>query len=94
MKTKLLRASALAALLVAGGTAVAQRPVESIDARRHPHLADAQKRIVEAWQETETARTDNHDDLGGHAEKALTHLVAADHELKDAAEYANTHPRH
>ena len=44
-----------------------------------------------AWQEAETARTDNHDELGGHAEKALEHLQAADRELKEAAEYANAH---
>ena len=92
MNTKLLRASALAALLVLGGAAVAQKPVESIDPHRHPHLAAAQHHIVQAFAEAELARTDNHEELGGHDERAMTHLVAADHELKDAAEYANVHP--
>ena len=91
MKTNLLRGAALTVLLVLAGVAVAQRPVEDIDARKHPHLAAAQHHIGAAWQEAETARTDNHEDLGGHAEKAIEHLQAADRELKEAAEYANAH---
>jgi hypothetical protein len=91
MKTNLLRGSALAVLLVLAGVAVAQRPVEDIDAHKHPHLAAAQHHIGAAWQEAETARTDNREQLGGHAEKALEHLQAADHELKEAAEFANSH---
>jgi hypothetical protein len=91
MNTNLLRGAALAVVLVLGGVAVAQRPVEDIDARKHPHLAASQHHIMAAWQEAETARTDNHEELGGHAEKALEHLVAADRELKEAAEYANGH---
>ena len=43
MKTNLLRGAALAAVLVLAGVAVAQRPVEDIDAHRHPHLAAAQQ---------------------------------------------------
>lgn len=91
MKTKLLRGSALAALLIFAGVAVAQRPVENIDAHRHPHLASSQHHLAAAWQEAETARTDNRNELGGHAEKALEHMVAADRELKEAAEYGNAH---
>lgn len=91
MKTKLLRGGVLAALLVLAGVAVAQKPIEDIDAHRHPHLASSQHHIMAAWQEAETARVDNHEQLGGHAEKALEHLVAADRELKEAAEYANSH---
>jgi F0F1-type ATP synthase membrane subunit b/b' len=93
MKKNLLSGLALMALLVLAGVAVAQRPVENIDARRHPHLASAQKHIIEAYQETETARTDNHYDLGGHAEKAAELLAQADRELKEAAEFGNAHPR-
>jgi hypothetical protein len=93
MKTNLLRGAALAAVLVLAGVAVAQRPVDNIDPHKHPHLAAAQHHIGAAWQEAETARTDNHYDLGGHGEKAVEHLVAADRELKEAAEYSNAHPR-
>jgi hypothetical protein len=89
MKTKLLRGSVLAALLVLAGVAVAQRPVENIDPHKHPHLASSQHHLMAAWQDAETARTDNRQELGGHAEKALEHIVAADRELKEAAEYAN-----
>jgi hypothetical protein len=91
MKTNLLRGAALAAVLVLAGVAVAQRPAEDIDAHRHPHLAASQHHLAAAWQEAETARADNHDQLGGHAEKALEHMVAADRELKEAAEYSNAH---
>ena len=91
MKTNLLRGSALAVLLVLGGVAVAQRPVEDIDAHKHPHLASSQHHLMAAWNDAETARADNHEQLGGHAEKALEHIVAADRELKEAAEYANAH---
>jgi len=93
MKTNLLRGGALAVLLVLAGVAVAQRPAEDIDARRHPHLASSQHHLAAAWQEAETARTDNHEELGGHAEKALEHMQAAARELKEAAEYANSHHR-
>jgi hypothetical protein len=92
MKTNLLRGGALAVLLVLAGVAVAQRPAEDIDPHRHPHLASAQHHIGAAWQEAETARTDNKYDLGGHGEKAIEHLLAADRELKEAAEFANAHP--
>jgi hypothetical protein len=91
MKTKLLWGSALAALLIFAGVAVAQHPVEDIDAHRHPHLAASQHHIIAAYEEAKTARADNHDDLGGHDEKALEHLQAADRELKEAAQYANGH---
>ncbi len=91
MKTNLLRGAALAAVLVLAGVAVAQRPEENIDARKHPHLASSQHHLMAAWQDAETARTDNHENLGGHAEKALEHIVAADRELKEAAEFANAH---
>jgi hypothetical protein len=91
MKMKLLLGTAAGALLFVAGIAVAQQPANNIDARRHPHLAAAQQHVVEAWQATETARTDNHEQLGGHAEKALEHLQAADRELKEAAEFANSH---
>ena len=62
MKTNLLRGAALAAVLVLAGVAVvAQRPVENIDGKLHPHLAASQHHLAAAWQEAETARADNHD---------------------------------
>ena len=69
MKTNLLRGAVLAAVLVLAGVAVAQRPVEDIDAHRHPHLAAAQHHIGAAWQEAETARTDNRYDWAVTAKK-------------------------
>ena len=91
MKRNLLWCIALVATLVFGGLAVAQRPVANIDAKQHPNLAAAQEHISQAFQRIEEARTVNHEELGGHAEKANQLLVQADQELKAAAEYANHH---
>lgn len=71
---------------------LAQEPVEDIDAGRHPHLAGAQRLVVQANREIAEAQRDNHYDMQGHAEKARELLVQVNRELKMAAEAAN-HPR-
>jgi len=67
----------------------AQRPVTNIDPNKHPNLAEAQHFIQQAFDKAGEAQKANKDELGGHAEKAKDHLVAADQELKLAAEYAD-----
>jgi hypothetical protein len=84
-------AGTLALGLVAMGVAYAQRPETDIDPSKHSHLADAQKHVVEAYNKVVEAQKDNHDELGGHAEKAIDLLDQANRELKLAAEYANHH---
>ena len=89
MKTKnIVLSSALAAVLVCAGIAVAQAPSENIDAHKFGNLAAAQHHIVEAYQNIDAAERANKDDLGGHAQKAQQLLSDADRELKAAAEYA------
>jgi len=90
MKTKkVVLGCLLAGALVCGGIALAQGPVVNIDPHRHSHLADAQRHIQEAYAKLDEAQRDNKDRLGGHAEKAKDLLMAADREIKEAAEYAD-----
>jgi hypothetical protein len=89
MKTKnFVLSGALAAALVCAGIAVAQAPSENIDPHKYGNLADAQHHIVQAYQKVEEAERANHDQLGGHAQKAAELLSEADRELKAAAEFA------
>ena len=61
----------------------------NIDPHKHGNLAEAQQRILQAYQKIDEAQRDNKDELGGHAEKAKQLLSDADRELKAAAEYAD-----
>jgi hypothetical protein len=75
--------------LFCSGALFAQRPATNIDPNKHDHLAAAQHFIPQAYDKAVEAQKANKDELGGHAEKAKDHLVAADQELKLAAEYAD-----
>lgn len=88
MKTKIFAYPALAAMLLCGVT-LAQEPVQDINPRNHPNLANAQKHVVEANQEISDAQKDNRYDMRGHAERARQLLVEVNRELKLAAEAAN-----
>jgi uncharacterized protein HemX len=73
------------------GVAFAQRPETDIDPNRHANLAEAQHHVVQAYQKIVEAQQANKEQLGGHAEKAIQLLEQANHELKEAAEFANHH---
>ncbi len=88
-KPRLLTSTILGATLLCCGLTLAQEPAQDIDARMHPHLAEAQNHVVQANQAIITAQKANHDDMRGHAEKARSLLVEANKELKLAAEAAN-----
>jgi hypothetical protein len=77
--------------LVFVGVTLAQRPATDIDPNRFPNLADAQKRMAEAYDRIDTAQRANKDQLGGHADKAKELLAQASQELKAAADYAIRH---
>jgi hypothetical protein len=79
----------MSGLLVCAGAALAQAPTLNIDPHRHGNLAEAQQRIMQAYQKIDEAQRDNKNELGGHAEKAKQLLSDADRELKAAAEYAD-----
>lgn len=85
----------LAGVLVVGllfmGVTLAQKPATDIDPAKNPALAEAQHHIVQAYEKTEEAQAHWKDQLGGHAEKAQQLLAQASRELKEAAEYVDSH---
>lgn len=88
MKRSLLFPAILSAVLCCGLT-LAQEPVQDIDPRIHPNLAEAQRLLVEANHRVMDAQKDNRYDMRGHAEKARQLMAEASRELKLAAEAAN-----
>lgn len=81
--------TAILAMAMFSGLALAQDPVVNIDRSRHPNLAQAQEHIVAANAAIARAQADNKYDMQGHAEKARQHLIEADRELRAAATAAN-----
>ena len=90
MRRKTFAFPALLAAVLLCGTTLAQDPVQDIDPKVHPNLAAAQKHVVEANQAIIAAQKDNRYDMKGHGEKARQLLQEVNHELKLAAEAANT----
>lgn len=88
-KSKMMLGAALCVAMVGGGIAIAQKPERDIDRNRHPNLAAAQELCEQAWVRIDEAQKANKDQLGGHAEKAKHLLEEVNHELKEAAEFAN-----
>jgi ABC-type lipoprotein export system ATPase subunit len=81
--------SFFAAVLLCGVVILAQEPVQNVDPKRHPNLAEAQHHIAEANRLIIVAQKENHLDMHGHAEKARQLLVQASEEIKLGAEAAN-----
>jgi hypothetical protein len=92
-KSRIMLGAVLYATLIGGGVAIAQRPEQDIDAKRHANLAAAQRLCGEAWVKIDDAQKANKDQLGGHAEKAKHLLEEVNRELKEAAEFANKEHR-
>ena len=80
IKTRLF-AAVLAASILIGGVALAQRPKDNVSGARHPNLAAAQRLSQQAWEKIVAAQEANEWDIKGHAQKAK--------DLKQAAEAAN-----
>ena len=88
IKNRVLTA-VVGSMLLAGGFAVAQKPVRNISGARHPNLAAAQRLSRQAWEKVVAAQEANEWDMQGHAQKAKELLDQANNELKQAAEAAN-----
>jgi hypothetical protein len=82
----------VAAMLVAGGAAMAQEPAQNIG-MRHGNLRAAQDMVRQAFDYVTNAQIDNRYDLGGHAGRAKELLREASDELKMAAQTANANER-
>jgi len=79
----------LCVLLLCGGIAIAQKPVENVNPHHHPNLAAAQRLSEQAYQKIVAAQEANEWDMQGHAQKAKELLDQANQQLKLAAEAAN-----
>jgi hypothetical protein len=86
---KILGGVVLAAALIGGGVAVAQKPVDNVSTKKHPNLAAAQRLSQQAWEKVKAAQEANEWDMNGHAAKAKDLLDQVNMELKLAAESAN-----
>jgi hypothetical protein len=86
---RVLSGSMMGIALLFGSLVYAQKPVENINAKRHPNLAAAQRLCEQAFQKIQVAQGANEWDLGGHAAKAKELLDQASRELKEAALAAN-----
>ena len=80
-------------LLLIGGLAVAQKPVQNVSASHHPNLAAAQRLSAQAWEKVVQAQRANEWDMQGHAQRAKNLLDQVNNELKLAAEAANRNHR-
>lgn len=88
-RQQLLVSTMLGAIVFCCGLTLAQEPVQDIDRKVHPNLAEAQNHVAQANKYIIVAQKDNKYDMQGHAEKARQLLVQANQELKLAAEAAN-----
>jgi F0F1-type ATP synthase membrane subunit b/b' len=77
------------AVVFCGGIAIAQKPVQNVNAGRHPNIAAAQRLSEQAYQKIVAAQEANEWDMQGHAAKAKELLEQANQQLKLAAEAAN-----
>jgi len=87
--TKRILTPVVASLLLIGGIAIAQKPVENVSKGRHPNIAAAQRLSQQAYEKVTAAQEANEWDLQGHAKKAKQLLEEVNNELKQAAVAAN-----
>jgi hypothetical protein len=80
---------AMGLVLIGGGVAVAQKPVDNVNPNKHPNLASAQRLSQQAWEKISAAQQANEWDMQGHAAKAKDLLDQVNRELKLSAEAAN-----
>lgn len=83
MTKKLVLAAVAATVLAFGSITLAQFEV-------HPHLRAAHDKIDQAIMELRAAN-DGKKEYGGHRDRAEQLLVQAQGEIKEAAEFANSH---
>jgi hypothetical protein len=81
--------AAAALALAISGTLAAQRPIDNVNASRHPNLAAAQRLSSQAYRRIIEAQEANEWDMNGHAQHAKELLDEVNRELSAAAEAAN-----
>jgi hypothetical protein len=88
IKTR-LAVPVIGSLLLLGGFAIAQKPVENVSKGKHPNLAAAQRLSQQAFEKITAAQEANEWDMQGHAKKAKELLDEVNKELRQAATAAN-----
>lgn len=83
--------SMVMAIVIALGTSFSGSVAIADPEGGHPNIIAARDDIARAMDKVKAAQAANHDDMDGHAAKALDLLAQAEHELKLAAEAANRH---
>ena len=89
MMTKRILTPVVASLLLIGGIAIAQKPVQNVSKGRHPNIAAAQRLSQQAYEKITAAQEANEWDMQGHAKKAKQLLEEVNNELRQAATSAN-----
>lgn len=89
MMTKRILTPVVASLLLIGGIAIAQKPIENVSKGRHPNIAAAQRLSQQAYEKITAAQEANEWDMQGHAKKAKQLLEEVNNELRQAATSAN-----
>jgi hypothetical protein len=77
-------------LITTGAAVLAFGSVVFAQFEAHPHLLIAHNKIEEAVMELRTAN-DGKIEYGGHRDRAEQLLLQAQGEIKEAAEFANSH---
>lgn len=62
----------------------------AVEWKRHPHLQHAHQAIGNAKKQLAEANDHKKTEFGGHRAKAIELLNQAQHEIEEAAEYANS----
>ena len=83
---KIVTAAVIAAVVGAFSIAAVAGPEAG-----HPNLIAAREDIHHAQDKIRQAQAANHEDMGGHAARALELLGQAEEEIRLAAEAANRH---
>jgi hypothetical protein len=89
IKSNWILSGVVGAATFAGGLAIAQLPVDNINAHKHPNLSAAQRLSQQAFERISAAQQANEWDMDGHAAKAKELLDQVNEQLRMAATDAN-----
>ena len=71
------------------GAMIGSTAAFAVDFGKHPQLEHAHKALENAKKQLEQANDKKKTEFGGHRAAAVEHINQAQHEIEQAAEYAN-----
>jgi hypothetical protein len=82
----------LALLCIGVAYAQSTKPIQDVNAKISPNLAEAQQYMMDAWNKLNVSQAINNGDMNQHASNAKNLLVQASSEVSAAAKaaYSNT----